>query len=458
MPNPEKTMEQTVLLIEKGLEDIKNNKATKAEVLELINDRIQIDQAALKAAGERLDTVCTKLDEQAAVAAELQSKMRQLRANSYEAIKGADGSYRGAFASPAEAKAFGLMVMAAATAGKPQLAAKHADAVKAVEGLGLSMKWLNEQGLKTMTGGSQTGGSALVNPDYFPSLIRLFENYGVFERNAQIVPLSSSGGLQPKTDKLLTLYCPGEGGTITASDPTIDLVSHQLRTICAMTAYSLELDEDSALELGEVLGDLFARSYGYGIDRIGFLGDGSSAYYGMTGVVGALMKVDATIGNIKSLVVGSGNAYSELTLGDFSKLVGNLPDSADTGNAKFFMHRYFYFTVFVGLALAAGGASATEVVLGAGQRQKQAMGYPVEFTQVMPRAEANSQICTLFGDLRMGAQLGRRGVLEIAQSTERYFEQGLVAVRARRRISTNVFGVGNTTNAGPICGLITAAS
>lgn len=455
---PERTMEQTVQLIEKGLEDIKNNKATKAEVLELIAERKQLDDAAIKAAQDTAQKAVSELDAMKTVADELQSKMRQLRAGRYDAIKGPDGSYRGAFSCPAEAKMFGLMVMAAATAGKADLTEKHKAYAKGVEDLGGSMSWLNEKGLKTMTGASQTGGSALVTPDYIPSLIRLFETYGVFERNAQIVPLGSSGGLQPKTDKLLTLYCPGEGGTITADDPAIDLISHQLRTICAITAYSLELDEDSALELGEVLGDLFARSYGYGIDRIGFLGDGTSAYFGMMGIVGALRKVDATIGNIKSLVVGTGNEYSELKLGDFMKLIGNLPDYADDSSAKMYMHRYFYFTVYVAQALAAGGSPASEVILGAGQRQKQALSYPVEFTQVMPRTQANSQICTIFGNLRMGAQMGRRGILEIAQSTERYFEKGLVAVRARRRISTNIFGVGDTTKPGPITGLITAAS
>ena len=227
--------------------------------------------------------------------------------------------------------------------------------------------------------------------------------------------------------------------------------------LIALTANSIELEEDSLVALGELLADLFTRSFAYYEDLCGFLGDGTSTYFGFKGITGALLAVDATIANIKSLVVGTGNAYSELVLGDFNKVQGTLPEFA-AGNAKWYEHRYFYYTVFVALALAAGGTHASEVIMGAGQLQKLQLGAPVEFTQVMPKAEANSQICSILGDLSMGAYLGVRGGLEFAASSDRYFEKGLIAVRGRDRVAINVHGVGDTTNAGPICGLITAAA
>ena len=39
--------------------------------------------------------------------------------------------------------------------------------------------------------------------------------------------------------------------------------------------------------------------------------------------------MDAAIGNIKSLIVGAGNNYSELTLPNFDSVVGNYPDRFD---------------------------------------------------------------------------------------------------------------------------------
>lgn len=457
-----KTMEETIKLIEDGLDDIKKNKATKTEVLELINDRVKMDKEALAAAQAEVKTLQNSAEELKAQAKEFSSKLLHLKSNSYAALKNADGSYGGLLGSPMNAKAFGLMCMAASTANTKQKD-KHDAALKALENIGVGMKWLDEAGKKVMSTTAQANGSALVTTEMIPTLITQFEQYGIFEADALTVPMGVGSTLQPKTDELLDLYCPGEGGTIDAADPKIKLLSHTLKTLSALTAYSLELDEDSAIELGEMIAFLMVRSYGRGIDKIGFLGDGTSTYFGFKGIAGSLLAVDSTISKIRSLVVGSGNAYSELVIGDFNKLVGILPTDADDGNAKFYCHKYFYYTVMIALALAAGGVTANEVIMGAGQRQKSYLSYPVRFTQVMPRAAANDQICCLLANLKQGAQFGRRGVLEIAQSTERYFEMGLVALRARRRISVNIHGVGGSTDvatseSGPICGLITAHS
>lgn len=324
--------------------------------------------------------------------------------------------------------------------------------------MGTKMKWLNPDGSKTMTGSSQAGGSALVTVEMIPSLIRLFENYGVFEADALPIPMGTGQTLQPKTDTILDLQCPGEGVATTSQNITIALISHLAKTYTALTAYSIELDEDSAIPLGELMAYIFSRSYGYGIDKMAFLGDGTSTYLGTLGIAGKLRAVDATIANIKSLVVGAGNAYGELLLANFTSVVGTLPDMADDGNANWYVHRYFYYTVMVALALAAGGTQYNEVLMSQGARKKLFLGYDVRFTQVMPKTAANNQICALLANLKLGAQLGRRGVLEISQSSEAYFAQRLIAVLAARRLSINIHGVGDTTNAGPICGLITAAS
>ncbi len=462
MPKNEKELEakleQTCEAIEAGLKDIKENKASKQEVLDMIEEKKQEDAEAIKAVQGQVAEVKSATEELKEAAATLGKQLKGMRSNGYAVLKGANGGYSGFFASADEAKAFGLVVMAAATANRKDIADRHGSICKALEGMGIEPQWIDEKGFKTMTGVSQTGGSALVTVQQIPSIIRLFEIYGVFEADALVMPMGAGQTLQPKTSSLLTIYCPGEGGSTSTSDPVIDLISHVAKTLCALTAYSLELDEDAAVGLGELLAFLFARSYAYKIDQIGFLGDGTSTYFGFTGITGALRAVDATIGNIKGLVVAAGNAYSEITLANFESVVGTLPEYADDGFAKWYAHRYFYYTVMVKLALAAGGVTAREILNDAGQRQKMFLSYPLRGTQVMPKAEGNSQICTVFGNLKQGAQLGRRGALEIAQSTERYFEQGLVAVRARRRLSFNVFGVGDTTDAGPITALVMAAS
>lgn len=457
----EAKLKQTADTIEKAVGDLaKKNMASKKEVIDFIEEKRAEDKELIEKSQTDIEALNSGIAEVRAAYDEIQKKIRQLKQSSPSEISLAgQRGYGGKFSSPWEAKKFALLIMAAVTSDSSKLQKQHDRVMKSLDELGIEPYWVDVNGHhdKAMVGSSQTGGGALVTVEQSPTIIKLLETYGKFRANAMNMPMGAGSSLVPKIDGLLTIYCPGEGGTATEDEPSIATVALTPKTLVALTAYSLELEEDSLVALGELLADLFARSFAYSEDLCGFLGDGTSTYFGFKGITGALRAVDDTIANIKSLVVGTGNLYSELLLADFNSVIGTLPDMADD-NAKWYEHRYFYYTVFVALALAAGGTSASEVIIGAGQRQKLQLGYPVEFTQVMPKAAANSQICSIFGDLRQGAYLGTRGGLEFAASSERYFEKGLIAVRGRDRVAINVHGVGDTTNAGPICGLITAAS
>jgi HK97 family phage major capsid protein len=449
---PQLELEKTVQLIEKSIEDLASGKATKEEVVKLIDERTANDKQSLKAAQDTATKAQATADE---LKAQNESFGKQLKAMMDGGVhRASSGSYAGKLGSAQEAKALGLLIMAATTKD----VSRRDAIVKSLEKMGHVPSFVDENGVKAMTGSSQEAGGVLATTEMVPSLIKLIESYGVFRANAQNVPMGASTTVQPKIDSLLTVYVPGEGGTMTPANPILQMLSLVPKTLTALTAYSMELSDDSAIPLAEMLADLFARSFAYYEDLCGFLGDGTSTYFGFRGVAGALRAVDATIANIKSLVVGSGNVYSELVLADFEKVVGDLPDFADNGEAAWYVHRYFYWTVMVKLALAAGGATATEIITSATSRQKAYLGYPVKFAQVMPRAEANSQICAALGNLRQGAMFGTRGGIEFAQSSDRYFDSGMIAVRGRNRVAINVHGVGDAVKAGPIIGLITAAS
>jgi len=451
----ERRLAETANMIEAAVGDIKSNMATKAEVLSLIDERTKADKELLAKARADLDQINSGMTEAATAIKTMQQQVRNFKAASSFAV---DGQYRGHFAGPREAKAFALLVMAATMGGDHRLKDRHDAVCKQLDALGIDPYWVDANGRKTMVGSSQAGGGALVGVEQIPSIIMLLERYGVARRYAQAVPMGAGQTTQPKIDGLLTVTCPGEGNETTAQDPVLKTVGLFPRTLTALTAFSMELEDDSLVPLGEMLAGLFARSFAYAEDRAMFLGDGTSTYFGFKGIVAALRAVDATIGNIKSLVVGAGNAYSELTLPNFTSVVGMLPEFADDGEATWFCHRYFFWTVMVSLALAAGSGTATEILTGQATGRRTYLSYPVQFTQVMPKTEANSQICALLANLRQGAMLGTRGGIEFATSDQRYFEKGLVAVRGRDRVAINVHGVGDTTNPGPICGLITAAA
>ena len=453
----EQQLKNTADTIEKAVADI-GKKASKQEVLDLIAEKTKGDNELLKKAQVDIKDINTGIGEVSKTIGDLQGQIKTLRA-SRKNMPFENGRYCGNFSSPQEAKTFALIVMAATMAGNEKLKGRYDEVKRQLDAAGIDPYWLNADGTKAMAGSSQASGGALVSVEQIPSIITLLEQYGIFRADAQGMPMGAGSTLMPKIDGLLTMYCPGEGGTVSGTAPTIATISLVPKTLCGLTAYSIELQDDSLVALGELLAGLFARSCAYYEDLCGFLGDGTSTYFGFKGITAALLGVDAAVANIKSLTVGtgSGSSYGNLVIGDFEKVPGTLPQFADDGSAAWYVHRYFYWTVMVRLALASN-VVASEVLLGSSIRQKTFFGYPVKFSQVMPKTAAVSQICALLANLRQGAYLGTRGGIEIAQSTERYFDQGLVAVLCRDRVAINVHGVGDTTKAGPICGMITASS
>lgn len=313
------------------------------------------------------------------------------------------------------------------------------------------MRIIGVRGKMMTTAGT---GDAIVPTELASWIIQKIGQYGKFRRNAVRAPMGSSSMTVPKVTADLTIYCPGEGNLITASDVNIAQVAMVARKFACLTVLSREIEEDALAGLGEIIGVSMARSMAKKEDEIGFMGDGTSEYFGMTGIVGALRAVDETIANIKSLIVGSGNAYNELTLEDFRKVVGILPDDADD-NGKWYMSKKFYYNVVYPLAVTAGVANIFEIL--SNRKDRFLLGYPVEFIGCMPSVAGDSQICAILADLELGAILGERRILEIARSEDYLFGNDLTAIRGTQRIDISAHGVGDTEEAGPIVGLITAA-
>jgi HK97 family phage major capsid protein len=297
-------------------------------------------------------------------------------------------------------------------------------------------------------------GGALVPIEMATWIIQKLGIYGRFRRNVITFPMGSSSMLVPKIETDLTVYSPGEGVEIEDSDMSFRQLSMVPRKFACLCAVSNELVEDSIIAVGEIIGASMARSIAKKEDEIGFCGDGTSTYFAMTGITGMLRAVDPVIANIKGLIVGAGNAYNELTLADFEDVIAILPDDADD-NAKWYVNRKFYYAAMHRLALAAGVANLFEIL--SPTKQRFFLGYPVEFTSVMPGVEGNSQICAILGDLAIGAYIGERRELTIARSTDVLFKNDQLAIRGAERIAINVYGCGDTSDAGPIVGLITAA-
>jgi HK97 family phage major capsid protein len=362
----------------------------------------------------------------------VEKRIKAIRGQMYDGR----GQYRGAFACEDDARAFGLIVMAHCS---------RSDAARSE--LKKSFPDVYEKAM------SSTSQGAIIPPEFANRIVLLVEQYGVFDRNAFIMPMTSDSLSFIKQTGELTVYLVGENTAGTTSDPTSANITLNAKEWGTLTYYPRTLGEDAAPEVGELVARSIARAFALKMDQIGFNGDGSATYFGVVGLRQRLVNINS-VDDGGGLVLGTGNAYSELTLADFEKVAGALPEYA-SADAKWYVSRKFYWEVMVKLALAVGGVTAGEVE---GKRQLLFLGYPVQITQVMPSTEANSQVCALFGDLRQAATIGRRREMSVDQSTEYKFAERQVTVLGTRRVAVNVHDVGTATEAGPIVGLITAAA
>ncbi len=330
-------------------------------------------------------------------------------------------------------------------------------------GVSAARQWCMERGLlsRAMSEGVNEKGGYLVPEEFGNDLIVLLEQHGVFRRNAKVRTMNSDMRSDPLLTAGLTSEFVGESEEGNDQDLTYSRVSLVARKQMILVPFSSELSEDSSLAIGDELAGAAARSFAEKEDLCGFVGDASSTYGGMTGVVTNLKSVSGTIASIAGLQVSAGNAYNELVLTDFEGVAARLPEYADQ-NAKWFVSKSFYWNVMVPLLLTGGtvamstNTTATSIEA---KRSQTFLGYPVEFVQVMPKVAANSQVCALLGDLSLGALFGDRRSTRISISDQALYRQDDLLFKATERFDVNsAFGVGNTTDAGPIVGLITAAA
>ena len=307
--------------------------------------------------------------------------------------------------------------------------------------------------------------SGFLVPDEFQNdLIDLREKFGVFRQNAKIVPMASDTRSDPRRVQGLTAYFVGESTAATQSDKQWDRVRLTAKKLMVLTKYSNELNEDAVLNIGDDLAGEIAYAFALKEDQCGFIGDGTSTYGGIVGVVNALKNLDPTPANIAGLVIASGTgygtSYNSIVLSDFNKVVATLPEYADVpGETKWIVSKFFWGSVMQKVATAAGGNRVADIQ--AGSLEKSFLGYPVVVSQVMPKVSAANQVCALFGNLRLGARLGDRRVTTISMSEHALnaFEQDEVVIRGTERFDIVVHDVGNNAGtAGPIVGLITGAS
>ena len=451
----------------------------------LLNEEQQKEVETLQAKVEELAAEADKLQAAASKAVELQNKQNQLRnarlnpiVNRIKMIGTNAGSMptngeRGAFKLPANVRRFNPTNFAPETdeAGRTPVERAYrfgqwalATATMCMPGkfqFYNSVEFCQQNGLLNVHGegaGDVSGAGIFVPDEFSTDIIRLVEAYGVIRQLVPATLMKSETKTTPRRVGGLTAYAVGENTAGTESDAEWNEVKLVAKKWMVLTRMSNELSEDSVVSIANELIREIALAFAIKEDQSGFLGDGTSTY---NGIVGIITKLDTlTAGTAPGHILGAGNAYSELTLANFSSVVAALPQYA-AASPNWVCHRTFFYNVMQPLALAAGGTTAGDVVNGI---QARFLGYPVVFSQVLPSVAANSQIPVIFGDLAMGCQFGDRRMMNIEFSDQvtvggqSVWERDQIAFKATSRNDFVCHDFGTNSAAGPIVGLELAAS
>jgi len=323
---------------------------------------------------------------------------------------------------------------------------------------------------KTHTQGNDATGGIFVPTETSSLIINLKDTYGSFRRNVRVEPMGSESIRIFRTGDDVTAYWGSETGTLSSSDMSFDAVTLNAKKMYALAVLSEELVMNSTQNLGLRFAESVARQFAKKEDQAGFLGDGTSTYGGVLGLYGKLQKVltdgggtwtnDTHKGYLSSAQVCTGNLFSEVTMGNLIAGMRKVPTYALTG-AKWYFNKVAFGETAERLAYAQGGSTAAELAGSFGQRL---FGYPVEFVDVMPGTDANSQVFAWFGNLSQAATLGDRMTTAIKQDASKGFDTDTIYVKATQYLDIKVHEMGNynataaSRETGPVVGFVTINS
>lgn len=307
-------------------------------------------------------------------------------------------------------------------------------------------QWLERRGyqqeLRDMAENSGPDGGYLVPSSLDRAIIRNRDEYGLWRRVGRIKPMSTDTDYQNRWQSGLTVYYPGEGGSITASSPKFDQVKLQARTWATLTKMSNEFNEDAIInavaEVTEEVGRAFAKAE----DENALVGDGSPTYGGMKGLNWSLLQSSSNLG-YKLAATSGHDAFSELDATDLATLIAGVAAWAKPGS-MFACSSTAKSLVFDRLNVGLGGATMAEV---GGRQVGSYQGYPIMETEVMTSdtGDISGEAMIAFGNPRLAGTLGDRRQISIAQSEHRYFETNQLAVRATQRADFNPHDFGDTS-------------
>jgi HK97 family phage major capsid protein len=327
-----------------------------------------------------------------------------------------------------------------------------------------ALDWCKENGIalqKAHGEGVNSAGGVFVPDEFSNEIIVLRDEYGMFRRLCRNWPMGRDTITVPRLVSGLTAYPMGESISdtatgITKSQAQWDNIRLTAKKWGILTLISSELDEDAAVNIGDILVGEMAYAFANAEDTAGWNGDGSGTYHGVHGIRSIF---NAGVGSLAGAVdAASGHdTMAEMDATDIARSMGALPQYVFTrGRPTFYMSQTMWSNVFERLIGASGGVTKDQA---SGATVRSYNGYPVEISAALlaPAAattDTSDVAMWFFGDLSMAAAFGDRRGMTVARSTEHKFAEDQIAIKATERFDINVYGTGTTTVAGPIVAMM----
>ena len=323
-------------------------------------------------------------------------------------------------------------------------------------------RWCADHGVvdsRALSEGVNSAGGIFTAEEVLNEVTVLVEQFGAYPANARNIQMKSDTLVIPRRTGGLKAYFIGENSSITDSDAAWDRVQLVCKKVAVSNRMSSEILEDSVLNLADYITGEIARSVAELVDTVGFVGNGSGDH---GGIIGAATKInDGThAGSVVTAATGNVSALT-LDVDDLIATAGRLPIFA-RGNAKWFVNPAVFAASVQRLGLVnnvglSGGNTATNL---AAPTEMRLLGYPVVFVHTLSSAVGSDPgvVKFLFGDLSMSSIYGTRRGLTLKTSTDRYAELDQTLIVATTRFDCVTNDCGDSTKAGPIVALKTAAS
>jgi HK97 family phage major capsid protein len=252
----------------------------------------------------------------------------------------------------------------------------------------------------TGTSPDDADAGLLIPTELRAEVLRIAETqYGLARRDMMYLPFSGPGNTRtiPTLGTSVTVKWTDEGEKKTSTQPKFSIVTQTLKKLAAIVPLTEEILEDSAINLTQLLGALFAEAVSKEEDLQFFAGTGAP----WTGILNN--------GLVNKVVQASG-AASQLTADDLLDMIDATPTGALAG-AKFYFHR----TILSVLRKLKGSDGQYIYQAPANGLPGTIWNYPYETSDAFPALSTvtDGDQYILFGNLKQGAIFGDKQQLRV---------------------------------------------